>query len=165
MDKVYEYYKAKYLSKQTHQQTSSPPWCGTPNLDNPISHPTTSDFTTEEIAKVLISLPNNKACGADGVTYELLKATKQFSIVALTQIFNVCLVNRKVPDSWKGAIIYKIPKKNNIPEDPSTWRDISLLPTIYEVFMKCILNRILPWLVESGTLSPNQKAYREARNE
>ena len=110
-----------------HQQTSSPPWCGTLDLDNPNSHPITSDFTTEEIAKVLSSLPNNKACGADGVTYEVFKATKQFSIVALTQILNVCLVNRKVPDSWKGAIIYRIPKKNNISEDPSTWRDIQYL--------------------------------------
>ena len=33
--------------------------------------------------------------------------------------------------------------------------------------MKCILNRILPWLVESGTLSPSQKAYieRQGMNE
>ena len=29
--------------------------------------------------------------------------------------------------------------------------------------MKCILNRILPWLVESGTLSPNQQAYIEGQ--
>ena len=35
------------------------------------------------------------------------------------------------------------------------------------MFMKCILNRILPWLVESGTLSPNQKEYieRQGMNE
>ncbi|ROL44176.1 Histone H2B [Anabarilius grahami] len=63
----------------------------------------------------------------------------------------------KVPDSWKGALI--IPKKDNIPDDPSTWRDISLLPTIYKVFMKCILARVLPWLMKADILSTKQKAY------
>lgn len=105
VDKVYEYYTAKCQPAQLHQQTSSPPWCGALDLDKPKDLPATSDFTTEEISRVLCSLPNNKSCSADGVTYEVLKATKQFSIVALTQIFNVCLINRKVPDSWKGAII------------------------------------------------------------
>jgi len=46
------------------------------------------------------------------------------------------LENKRIPDSWKGALIHRIPKKDNIPDDPSTWRDISLLPTIYKVFFR-----------------------------
>ena len=78
----------KRNAKQTYQQASSPPWCGTLDLDHTTSHPITSDFTTEE---VLISLPNNEACGVDGVTYEVLKAMKQSSIVVLIQISNALL--------------------------------------------------------------------------
>ena len=76
-------------------------------------------------------------------------------------------MNRKVPESWKGALVHRIPKKDNIPNDPSTWRDISLLPTVNKIFMKCLLARILPWLVDTGTLSLKQKAYidRQGMNE
>ena len=114
---------------------------------------------------VIDSLPNNKATGLDGVTYETIKGRNLYGTV--TTIFNVCLYNGRVPDSWKGALVHRIPKKDNIPDDPSTWRDISLLPTIYKVFMKCILSRILPWLVDANILSTDQKAYieRQGMNE
>jgi hypothetical protein len=77
------------------------------------------------------------------------------------------LINGKVPGSWKGALSHRIPTKDNIPRDPSTWRDISLLPTVYNIFMKCLLGRILPLLVDTGILSPKQKAYiyRQGVNE
>ena len=76
-------------------------------------------------------------------------------------IFNTCLINRRVPESWKGALIHRIPTNDNVPNDPSTWRDFSLLTTIYKVFMKCVLRRILPWLVDANILSTEQKAYIE----
>ena len=118
-----------------------------------------------EVETVLHTLPNNKACGIDGVTYENLKTAQICN--TLTSIFNVCLENKKVPESWKGAGIYRIPKKDNVPNDPSTWRDISLLYIIYKVFMKCVLSRVLPWLVDNSILSPKQKAYinRQGMNE
>ena len=86
------------------------------------------------------------------------KATKPRSSQILTNLFNTCLMNRKVPESWKGALVHRIPKKDNIPNDPSTWRDVSLLPTV-KFFMKCLL--------DTGTLSPKQKAYidRQGMNE
>ncbi len=130
----------------------------------PISFPDTAHFTQAEVETVLRSLPNNKAGGMDCVSYEDLEATQP---VVLTSIYNVCLENKRVPVSWKGALIHRIPRKDNIPDNPSTWRDISLLPTIYKVFMKCILARILPWLVDVNILSPKQKAYinRQGMNE
>lgn len=83
-------------------------------------------FTETEVEKIMRALPNNKASGYDGVTYETIKATKQASCPALTNIFNACLINGKVPDSWKGALIIIIPKKDNVPDDPSTMK--SCLP-------------------------------------
>ncbi|KAK0144025.1 putative RNA-directed DNA polymerase from transposon X-element [Merluccius polli] len=124
--------------------------------EEPVFHPDTAHFTQAEVEAVLRTLPNNKASGMDSVSYKDLKATQAAEI---TSIFNVCLENRRVPDSWKGALVHRIPKKDNIPDNPTTWRDISLLPSIYKVFMKCVLARILPWLVDVDILSPKQKAY------
>ncbi len=166
-EQVYNYYWKKCQSDPTNITLELPPWKD--DLDNITteSPPPTSAFTIEEIEKVIVNLPNNKASGSDGVTYENLKATRQTSCYILKSIFNTCLINGKVPSSWKGALIHRIPKKDNIPEDPSTWRDISLLPSVYKVFMKCLLSRILPWLVDAGILSTKQKAYieRQGMNE
>ena len=147
---------------QGNGQTSSaaplppPPWSGLIPSSEPEHLPNTAHFTEEEVKKVIDSLPNYKASGVDGVTYETLKSTNSYR--TLTTIFNVCLENKRVPDSWKGALVHRIPKKDNIPDDPTTWRDISLLPTVYKVFMKYLLSRILPWLVENNILSTKQKA-------
>lgn len=94
-----------------------------------------------------------------GVIYETLRATRPTSTQTLTHIFNSCLINEKVSDSWKDALIHRIPKRENIPDDPSTWCDISLLSTIYKVFMKCLLACTLLWLVDTRILSRHQKAY------
>ena len=144
---------------------SPPPWSDMIPSSEPEHLPTTALFTEEEVKKVIDNLPNYKASGVDGVTYETIKSTNSYR--SLTHIFNGCLENKRVPDSWKGALVHRIPKKDNIPDDPTTWRDISLLPTVYKVFMKCLLSRILPWLVENNILSTKQKAYieRQGMNE
>ena len=162
---VQNYYSAK-CKELNHAPLDRAPCHQSLILDPPVHYPETTIFTESEVEKVITNLPNDKASGSDGVTYETIKATRQVSCQILTHIFNTCLLNGKVPDSWKGALIHRIPKKGNIPDYPSTWRDISLLPTIYKVFMKCVLARILPWL-ETGILSPDQKAYisRQGMNE
>ncbi len=68
----------------------------------------------QEVETVLNNLPNNKASGKDGVTYETFKNMQSHKI--LTTVFNVCLENKRIPDSWKGALIHRIPKKDNIPD-------------------------------------------------
>ena len=163
---VYKYYMAKCQSPLT-QTLTPPPWSTSLVTFIPDYYPSTAKFTFEEADKVISHLPNNSASGYDGVTYETIKARKPQSTQILTYLFNTCLINGKVPGSWKGALIHRIPKKDNIPSDPSTWRDISLLPTVYKIFMKCLLGRILPWLVDTGILSPKQKAYiaRQGMNE
>ncbi|XP_041914313.1 uncharacterized protein LOC121679563 [Alosa sapidissima] len=138
-----------------------PPWDDLLQSQESEFLPMSSPFTEDELRNVLDSLPHNKSSGSDGVMYETLKSTSLRQ--TLLPIFNTCLINKRVPKSWKGALIHRIPKKDNVPNDPSTWRDISLLPTIYKVFMKCVLSRILPWLVDANILSTKQKANIESK--
>jgi len=83
-----------------------------------LSQPNTSLFTVTEVEKVLNDLPNNKASGLDGVTYETLKNNKQTVCPILTNIFNICLENGKVPESWKGALIHRIPNSRIMERGP-----------------------------------------------
>ena len=102
---VHDYYKAKYQDVPNTMPLATPPWHNVIENIKPGYLPDISRFTAEEVDTVLISLPNNKASGSDGVTYETLRATRPMSTQNLTYIFNTCLINERVPDSWKGALI------------------------------------------------------------
>lgn len=103
----------------------------------------------EEIPKVIISevraaiktLKNDKAPGPDGLTNEVLKSGDFTLCQVLANLFNECFKKREVPNQWKTSSTIIIPKKGDR-EDLKNYRPITLLPTIYKVFTKLILNRL-----------------------
>ena len=103
---VYNYYMAKCQSPPI-QTLTPPPWSTSLETVIPDYYPSTAKFTFEEVDKVISHLPNNSAIGYDGVTYETIKARKPQSTQILTYLFNTCLINGKVPGSWKGAPIHR----------------------------------------------------------
>ena len=116
VDLVQKYYTDK-CSEVDHAPLQDLPW-QSQIMTGPVGDKLHSQaFTEAAIEQVITSLPNNKASGSDGVTYETFKAMLQVSCPTLTHIFNVCLLNGKVPESWKGALIHRIPKKDNISDD------------------------------------------------
>ena len=64
---------------------------------------------------------------------------------------------------WKHALLRRTPKKNYEENDLSTLQDISLLPTAYKIFAKCLVNRLLPIIVET-TVQIWQRAYIKERD-
>ena len=73
-------------------------------------------------------------------------------------ICNVVKRFKKAPRTWKHGLIWRNPKKNYNPDDLTTLRDISLLPTIYKIFSKCLCNRIIPKVVGTA-VNFWQRAY------
>ena len=63
---------------------------------------------------------------------------------------------------WKHAIIQRIPEKNFNRNDLWTLRDISLLPTSYKVFSRCLCNRLIEFI--SNEVSFSQGVYLEKRD-
>ena len=81
----------------------------------------------------------------------------------VSNILNVIKYFKKSPRTWKGAFVRRTPKKNYDPNDLTTLRDISLLPTIYKSFAKYLVNRILPKLIGSA-VQFWQRAYIKDRD-
>ena len=50
----------------------------------------------------------------DGVTYEVVKANQGGCGSDILRLFNIILMNRKLPNTWKHAIIQRSPKKTLI---------------------------------------------------
>ena len=119
-------------------------------------------FTTAEIEKVIYSTPNGKSPGQDGVLYEDIKSSWNNIKDDIKEIFLYIITMKRFPDTWKSAIIRRIPKKTFTPTDLSTLRDISLLPTLYKIFSVCLCERISPYI--QTEIAFWQRAYLKKRD-
>jgi hypothetical protein len=58
---------------------------------------TLKTITPEEISSTLQQLPNNKACGPSGISYEMLKYAGNNFLQAITILLNRCLKLQQIP--------------------------------------------------------------------
>jgi hypothetical protein len=99
-----------------------------------------SPITNEELLQTLSQLPNNKACGPTGISYEMLKHISPQCILAITALFNRCLLENRIPKQWKHSRIYPIPKRNTFDGDLNLTRPISLIEHIRKLYTKILTN-------------------------
>ena len=91
---------------------------------------------------------------------EFLKFGGNVTAVALTKLFNKIIETRKSPQGFKDAMIVLIHKK--VPRDKcENYRPISLLSSIYKVFITIICERIKSDLYEY--FPETQAAYQKGR--
>jgi hypothetical protein len=74
----------------------------------------------------------------------------------LTQLFNAVILRGYFPAQWKVAQIILILKPREPPNELTSYRPISLLPTASKVFEMLLLKRLLP-VVENNRLMPNNQ--------
>ena len=98
--------------------------------------------TPEEVRDTLKSLPFGKAAGPDLINNRLLKELAQPLALPLSDLFNLSLSSKSVPNIWKEANVSPIHKKNH-PSDVSSYRPISILSTVSKVLEKFCINTFL----------------------
>ena len=120
-------------------------------------------FAAAEIKNALLSMRRGSAPGKDGARYEDIKKKWEQVKNDVEDIFNIVLYYKRVPRGWKHELVRRVPKKNYDPDDLSTLRDISLLPCLYKLFIKCLLERIKSTVI-NNSISYWQRAYIEKRD-
>ncbi|KAH7709040.1 reverse transcriptase [Aphelenchoides avenae] len=110
--------------------------------------------TTAEVEAALKRLKNGKAPGPDGITAEMLKAAGTTLWDQIAKFFTQCLKAKQIPLKWKESRTVLLFKKGD-PEDLKNYRPICLLPVMYKLFTKVILNRITGQL---DAAQPNEQA-------
>lgn len=115
------------------------------------------EITKNEVIWALNSMKEGKAGGTDGITLEYLKAGGEIIINVLYSLFNECLREGRVPDSWLVSKLVLLKKKGNL-KDLKNYRPLSLLQIMYKVFSKVIINRI-DKIIELQ-LNNNQAGFR-----
>ena len=103
-------------------------------------------ITKREILTVLDHCKNS-ATGDDKVHYFMLKHLSDINLDYLKKFYNIIFLKHYFPNSWKRALIIPILKPNKDPEDPKSYRPISLLSCIFKILDKIINSRLM-WFLE-----------------
>ncbi|GES88560.1 hypothetical protein GLOIN_2v1783829 [Rhizophagus clarus] len=99
-------------------------------------------LTLNEWIDNIKSLPNNKAAGPSSISYEMLKNLNEDNQSLLHVFICVCMNLNDIPDEWKKATIYPIPKPKPFFTNLTNTRLIMLLETPQKAFIS-LLNRRL----------------------
>ena len=80
------------------------------HIDELIYDPLTNEINHEEFLNIIAELPNNKACGPTTISNEMIKHFPESMLQLTRRLFNDCLRLNDIPNEWKNATIYPIPK-------------------------------------------------------
>lgn len=131
-----------------------------PNLDQEVggNDVLLRSITADEVAKRLRSCKNT-APGPDYIKYRDLKTLDPEGAL-LSDIFNICWDNKRIPQTWKESRTVLIYKKGDR-EDLSNWRPLTLGGTMSKLYAGVVADRIAQWAKENQIISPMQKGFME----
>ncbi|XP_008201458.2 probable RNA-directed DNA polymerase from transposon BS [Tribolium castaneum] len=136
-----------------------------PDPDFPPDNPDlTAPTTDDEIKALIIRLKNSKAPGPDQIKPILLKHLPDTAITSITTIYNSCFNSGHFPTPWKEATTIMIPKPNKDPNNPLSYRPISLLNILGKIFETILASRLRHTLEENNLLPPEQFGFRPHRS-
>ena len=135
------------------------------NIRDPLSYITKyyenslfiSGTNPDEVYRLVYKLDINK--GSNGISNKTLKNTAITSAPYLSVLFNKCISEGVFPNCFKIAKVTPL-FKNGDRHDPSSYRPISLLPTIGKLLEKIIAVRMLKFLDKFDMLSEHQLGFR-----
>lgn len=123
-----------------------------------------SPATPAEVKKILGQLKIRKAPGCDQIGNIVLRKLPRKGVAAMVNIINAILRLRYFPDKWKRADVVMIPKPGKNLIFPSSYRPISLLPSMSKVAERIILARIRKHTDELQVFPDEQFAYRSGHS-
>ena len=112
-------------------------------------------ITIDEIIQTMHQLPNNKACGLLGISYEMLKHSGPQMFQAITHLFNKCLQINNIPKQQKNSRIYPISKKSYFDGNLNNTRPISLIEHTKKLYTKILTNRLSSVFTKFPILNPH----------
>ena len=118
-------------------------------------------FTLPEFDQTLKTTKNNKQAGPDGIAMELFKWMDAENRNFLLNIINHWWRHRQAPESIFRARVVSIFKKGDT-DLPENYRPISLLTTLYKIYMIMIRNRLQ--VVLEDHLCETQYGFRPSRS-
>ena len=118
-------------------------------------------FTLAELSDAMAQLKKRKASGPDGIPNELWLLLDDHNANLLLDLYNHSWEHGTIPQEWAEAIVVSIYKGKGDDTDPSNYRPIALLNTVYKIYAT-MLQRRLAGKIESR-LRPTQYGFRAGK--
>jgi hypothetical protein len=113
------------------------------------------------LLKIISSMPNSKAVGADGIPMQLLRKCSLVTAPCLAVLANRCIAEGIFPTIWKKATVIPVPKVRSPMKSEDFW-PISLLSIASKIVESCIAKLLQPYMEKF--LSQNQYGFRQKRS-
>ena len=123
--------------------------------------PPIESFSSLEVIELIRRLNPREASGHDQIRYKAIKELAIKGIGLITSIFNAILRIEYCPKPWKISLITLIPKPGKPIHETSSYRRISLLPTLSKLFEKMLTKRLLPLLEDLKTMPDHQFGFQK----
>ena len=118
-----------------------------------------TEFTKDDIKRIICKLDSNKAHGHDMISIRMLKVSGDAIIEPLFKIFKNCLKCGIFPDDWKKGNIVPIFKKGD-KQNIKNYRPVSLLPICSKIFERIIYDNMLKYFLDNNLITPKQSGFR-----
>src|SRR3989337_3029498 len=101
---------------------------------------------------------NNKAAGTSGISYEMIKHLGPITQQFLWKFVSDCISTTLIPDEWRDAYVYPIPKPKEWNCELTNTRPITLLETARKLMVKILNHRLANIFALHKVLQGNQFA-------
>ena len=112
----------------------------------------------EAVSSFISALHIQKAFGADGLSARFIKASPCMARL-VTVLINKCIESSLVPFQWKQATVTPVPKCKQC-MSLTSFRPISVLPTLSKVLERVLYNQIQSHIVRYNILCDHQSGFR-----
>ena len=123
--------------------------------------PFEEEFTLDEMRSEMKKLKARKSPGPDGITNEMITNLGNTSQQVLLSFINRTWKEGTLPKGWRTAHIKPILKKGKPPQDPKSYRPISLTSCIGKLAERMVNARLYWWLEKVGILDNHQAGFRK----
>lgn len=121
-------------------------------------------ISVKDLQAILKSRANKKSTGHDGIPNIVLRKLTPYCITKIATLFNQLYNVCHFPPTWKHAIVIPIAKPGKPPDNPTSYRPISLLPCLSKVYEKALKNIIDTHCEDHHILPDDQFGFRPHRS-
>ena len=132
--------------------------------NNPKLTDLNESFALHELRRALRDVKKHSAPGADRISYEILQKLPKCSIKAVLKLYNQIWTKDDFPVSWRDSIVLPILKTGKDPKHTTSYRPISLTPTLCKLMGKMVTTRLTYHVEKNNILNNIQCGFRKGRS-